>query len=241
MTQYLISVYQPDDTDPTSEAISSLIPGLHAWVNEVHAANAWVFGAGLFPASTATVLKRSGEDVLITDGPFLEGKEHVAGFTIIEASDKDAALDWARKLALARRAPVELRPMRFDEEAGATSIEIDTSNSRAPYFLSVYQPYGPPPPPEVLDPIMKEVYAWADHARTAGALVCGVGLGPETHVFLPTTADVLMTDGPYLEGKEHLGGFDILMARDLDEALDWARGLSRVLGLPLEVRPMQVQ
>jgi hypothetical protein len=241
MPQYLLTVYQPDDTDPTSEAVRSLMPALHVWVEDVTAANAWVFGAGLFPASTATVVRRDGDETLVMDGPFTEGKEHIAGFTIIEAPDNDAALGWARKLALARRAPVEASPMQYGEHQNPSSIEIDTSGGRTPYLVSIYMPYGPPPPPEVLDPIMKEVYVWVDQARSAGVLLFGAGLEPDAHVFRPEGEEVLMTDGPYTEGKEHLGGIDILVARDLDEALDWTRSLGRVLGLPLELRPMQVQ
>jgi hypothetical protein len=79
---------------------------------EMKAAGAWVFSGGLHPPSTATVLRIQGDDVLTTDGPFAEGKEHVGGFTIIQSHDLDAALDWGRKLARATTLPVEVRPFR---------------------------------------------------------------------------------------------------------------------------------
>ena len=63
------------------------------------AAGAWVFAGGLHPPSTATVVRLKDGDVLMTDGPFAEGKEHLGGFTIIKAPDLDAALEWGRKLA----------------------------------------------------------------------------------------------------------------------------------------------
>jgi hypothetical protein len=78
---------------------------------ELRAAGAWVFTGGLHPADTATVLRAADGDVLITDGPFAEGKEHIGGFWIIRAPDLDAALGWARKAAVACRLPVEVRPM----------------------------------------------------------------------------------------------------------------------------------
>ena len=72
----------------------------------------WVFSAGLHPASSATVLRPEDGQVLMTDGPFAEGKEHVGGFSIIDAPDLDAALDWGRKLARATTLPIEVRPFR---------------------------------------------------------------------------------------------------------------------------------
>jgi hypothetical protein len=78
---------------------------------EMRAAGAWVFTGGLHPADTATVLRADGADMLITDGPYPEGKEHVGGFWIIRAPDLDAALDWARKAAAACKLPIEVRPM----------------------------------------------------------------------------------------------------------------------------------
>ena len=78
---------------------------------EMRAAGAWVFTGGLHPADTATVLRADGGGLVITDGPFAEGKEHVGGFWIIRAPDLDAALDWARKATAACQLPVEVRPM----------------------------------------------------------------------------------------------------------------------------------
>jgi hypothetical protein len=79
---------------------------------EIKASGAWVFGGGLEPASTATVVKVSDGETLITDGPFTEGKEHVGGYWVIEAADLDAALEWAAKATVACRAPVEVRPFQ---------------------------------------------------------------------------------------------------------------------------------
>jgi hypothetical protein len=75
----------------------------------------WVFSAGLHPPSTATVVRVHDGDLLMTDGPFVEGKEHIGGFTIIKAPDLDAALDWGRKLAQATTLPIEVRPFRGEE------------------------------------------------------------------------------------------------------------------------------
>jgi hypothetical protein len=83
---------------------------IYALHDEMKAAGALVFAGGLHPPSSATVLRARDEDVLITDGPYLEGKEHLGGFTIIQAADLDAALEWGRRLAQAVTLPIEVRP-----------------------------------------------------------------------------------------------------------------------------------
>lgn len=110
MQQYLISVYQPDGDPPPPEVLGPIMQKVEAWNNELKAAGAWVFTGGLRPASTATVLRVTGGDVVITDGPFTEGKEHLGGFIVIRAPDLDSALDWSRKFAEATGLPVEVRP-----------------------------------------------------------------------------------------------------------------------------------
>jgi hypothetical protein len=85
---------------------------LTALNQELRDAGAWVFAGGLHPPSTATVLRATDGEVLMTDGPFAEAKEQIGGFTIIEAPDLDAALEWGRKLTLATTLPVEVRPFQ---------------------------------------------------------------------------------------------------------------------------------
>jgi hypothetical protein len=112
MKQYLLSIYQPDGDPPPPEVLDPVMRNLDALNQEIQAAGAWVFAAGLHPPSTATVLRSSDGDLLTTDGPYTEGKEHIGGFTIIRAPDLDAALAWGRKLArvLAPLA-IEVRPL----------------------------------------------------------------------------------------------------------------------------------
>jgi hypothetical protein len=110
MTQYLLSIYQPEGGAPDPELLEQVMRDLNALNAEIKAAGAWVFAGGLHPPSTATVLRAQGGEVLMTDGPFAEGKEHLGGFTIVEAPDLDAALAWGRRLAQATTLPVEVRP-----------------------------------------------------------------------------------------------------------------------------------
>jgi hypothetical protein len=110
MPQYLLSIYQPDGPAPGPEVLEPIMRDLADLNREMQAAGAWVFAAGLHPADSATVLRPGGGEILVTDGPFTEGKEHLGGFTVVEAEDLDAALGWARKLAGVTTLPVEVRP-----------------------------------------------------------------------------------------------------------------------------------
>jgi hypothetical protein len=109
------------------------------------------------------------------------------------------------------------------------------------YLLSIYQPTGGRLAPEDLEKVMAEVGKLASELKDAGAWVFAAGLAdPSTSTVLrPGDSGILMTDGPFAEGKEHLGGFNVVNAPDLDEALGWGRKLAQATGLPIEVRPLQ--
>jgi hypothetical protein len=112
MKHYLLSIYQPDGDPPASVDLDEIRRQLDGLNVELKEAGAWVFAGGLHPPSTATVVRAHDGDVLTTDGPYAEGKEHLGGFTIIAAPDLDAALDWGRKLSRATTLPVEVRPFQ---------------------------------------------------------------------------------------------------------------------------------
>ncbi|MEY9962813.1 hypothetical protein ABIA33_000839 [Streptacidiphilus sp. MAP12-16] len=116
MKQYLLTVYQPDGGTPPPEVLAKVMADLDVLHEEIKAAGAWVFAGGLHPADTATVLRPRNGDVLITDGPYAEGKEHMGGFLIIKAPDLDAALAWGRKASLATTLPIEVRPFQGEAE-----------------------------------------------------------------------------------------------------------------------------
>jgi hypothetical protein len=112
MKQYLLSVYQPEGDPPPPDELNAIMQRVHALQAELKAAGVWVFSGGLHAPSTATVVRVKDGDVITTDGPYVEGKEHIGGFTIIEAPDLDAALEWGRKAARAITLPIEVRPFR---------------------------------------------------------------------------------------------------------------------------------
>ena len=111
MKQYLLSIYQPDGPPPPPEFLEPVMRNVHALTEEMKAAGVWVFAGGLHPPSTATVVKVRDGEMLTTDGPFAEGKEHLGGFTVIKVPDLDAALVWGRKLArVLAPLSIEVRP-----------------------------------------------------------------------------------------------------------------------------------
>ena len=118
MPQYLLTVIEPTGGElPPPEALEAIMRDVGAVDREMREAGAWVFAGGLFPPSTATVLRPKDGEVLLTDGPFAEGREHVGGFSVVTAEDLDEALEWGRKLARATTLPIEVRPFR-DASAG---------------------------------------------------------------------------------------------------------------------------
>jgi hypothetical protein len=116
MPQYLLSVWHDDDyeVDFSSPEAQRMVAQVSNVNEEMQRTGVWVFGAGLHPASSATVVRSNRGDVSMTDGPYAETKEQMGGFWIIEASDLDAALDWAAKAATACEGPVEVRPMQSE-------------------------------------------------------------------------------------------------------------------------------
>lgn len=113
MTQYLVAIHHPDDFEPFSEdqATRNDIAALNV---EMKAAGVVVFVGGLdSPSAAKSVRLRPDGKLLVSDGPYIETKEHIGGFWVLEAADMDAALAWGRKAAVACRAPVEVRPFNL--------------------------------------------------------------------------------------------------------------------------------
>ena len=113
MSQYLLSVHHtgefPDLSEPDAVMLESFAR-VGAFNDKLMAEGNWVFAGGLMPPSTATMVDATAADVLITDGPYAEVKEHLGGFWVIEAIDLDAALNIARSASEACREPIEVRP-----------------------------------------------------------------------------------------------------------------------------------
>ena len=118
MNHYLLSVHMVEGEGyPSEEEMQQAFKDVAALNEEIQQAGAWVFAGGLEPADIATVVREQNGEILTTDGPFVEGKEHIGGFWVIKVADLDGALAWAKKATVACRGPVEVRPFQDDTEA----------------------------------------------------------------------------------------------------------------------------
>jgi hypothetical protein len=116
MSQYLLSTYAVEDEAPgaprTPEEMQAFMQRVVALEDEMEASGTFVFGGALHTPDAATVVRIGDGDLIMTDGPFVEAKEHIAGFYVINADDLDAALAWARRVVGAVNRPIEVRPFR---------------------------------------------------------------------------------------------------------------------------------
>ena len=135
MTQYLLALYKADDDELSPEQVRQVWAGVNALGDRMKDAGAFVFKSGLeVGAESATVVRQSGGDFLITDGPYVETKEHLAGFWIINAADLDEALEWAKLATVAHRRAIEVRP--FEDRDTDELLAADAAGE----LWSVYRP-----------------------------------------------------------------------------------------------------
>jgi len=252
MPLYQVAIYRPDDYDPSLES-EGMIEGIHALNREMIAAGARKFACGLTPPGNARSLRvRPDGKVLVTDGPYAETKEHIGGFWILEAADLDEAVEWAGKGAVACRGSVEVRQIFFQPDAGAPEFEDKTMSlaalaparpgeKRKPWFFASIVLPDDFDPSTITEAMLEDMNALERELNAAGARKFACGLAPAaTAKTLRRQSDgrVLATDGPFTETKEHFGGFSILEAADVDEAVEWARKGAVACRASGEVRQM---
>ena len=114
MSHYLLSVWTPADaTPPTPAELQDIMGNVERLRTDMVDAGVWTFSGGLEAPSTATVLTAAGDEVMVTDGPYVELKEYLGGLSIVDAPDLDAALEWGRKATRATGLPIEVRPFHW--------------------------------------------------------------------------------------------------------------------------------
>ena len=123
MTQYLMSVWMVEgEPAPSPEAMEKAYKDVDAFNQEIMAAGQWVFGGGLHPADTATVVKATGGDVITTDGPFAETKEQLGGYYLVDCKDLDEAIEASARMPVGPHGTVEIRPVAIYDEEGRPSM-----------------------------------------------------------------------------------------------------------------------
>jgi hypothetical protein len=238
MPQYLVAIHLPDDFDP-SRVDKAMERDIDALNEEMGAKRVRLFAGGLRPAKEAKSLRTQPDrKVLVTDGPYLETKEHVGGFWILEAADMDEALAWGRKAVVACRAPVEVRAF-FPSDLTALLARRPLKEGMTQYLAAGHLPENFDPS-SVDEAMVRDMEALNQEMEVKGVTIFAGGLHPANSAkSLRAQPDgkVLVTDGPYLETKEHIDGLSILQAADMNEALGWARKGAVAGRASCEVRP----
>ncbi len=111
MAHYLLNVIEPGGGQrPAPDELEKIMRDVDQVDADMRDKGVWVFAGGLHGPDASTTLRPQGDDTVVTDGPFIEAKEYIGGFSIIDVPDLDAALDWGRRLSVATTLPVEVRP-----------------------------------------------------------------------------------------------------------------------------------
>jgi hypothetical protein len=238
MTQFLVAIHLPDDFDPSAQD-KQMELDIDALNEEMEAKGVRLFAGGLRPASEAKTLRiQPDRKVLITEGPYLETKEHVGGFWILEVADLDEALAWARKAVVACRAPVEVRSFFRSDPTGLLA-RTPLKEGMTQFLATIYLPDNFDPSAQDKE-MESDMDALGEEMEASDVKQVFAGLSPASEAkSLRAQPDgkVLITDGPYLETKEHIGGLSIGQAADMDEALTWTRKGAVFCRASGEVRP----
>ena len=224
MPHYMVAIHHPDGYDGSLEG-EAMERDIDVLNEEMEAKGVRLFAGGLRPAREAKSLRTQPDrKVLITDGPYLETKEHVGGFWILEAADMDEALAWARKAVIVCRAPVEVRSF-FRSDTSGLLARTPLKEGMTQYLATGHLPDNFDPS-SVDEAMVRDMDALNEEMEAKGVTIFAGGLHPASDaksLRAQPGGKVLITDGPYLETKEHVGGLTIFETADMDEALAWAR------------------
>lgn len=242
------------DGQATPEQVTAMGEHMPGWVEEMDGRGIRRLGTELAPPSGAVSVRVRDGETLVSDGPFAETKEFVAGFDLVDCGDLDAAIEVAAKHPVAWFHCVEVRP--FADGPMGPGTESRESASDLPTNGSIEEPQpglqrylllmcldGIPASDEEEDAIRRQAQDWLTQVRQAGAQVYGHALA---HADTATTVRVregetLLADGPFVEVKEFIGGFDILDCSSRQEAIQWAAKHPLARYHVVEVRPFAGQ
>ena len=235
---YMFLICADDTTTPEAGAVMGReTPG---WVQEMDDRGVRLFGHQLEgPQAALSVSVRDGQ-TLVTDGPFAETKEFIAGFNVLECASLDEAIEVSAKCPVSWFQALEIRPfmagLRLDEKAFAFGRGED--GDARPYLLTMWMG-GPPAAPFDDLAVMDEGEAWRQDLEARGLQVLGNALeGPETATTVRVRhGETLLTDGPFIETKEFIAGIDVVSCADRQQAIQLAAAHPIARYHAIEVRP----
>ena len=235
MPQYFVAIYLPDDFDPSTQT-EETIEEIHAANRELTASGALKFACGLFPPSNAKSLRYQPDGtVSVTDGPYTETKEQVAGYDLLECPSLDEAVRWAGRHPSSRTGAIEVRAL--PERAPAVPLPVP-GEGKIQYMMLVCT--DPAVDPREFDRI-EPVDPWVAETDGRGIRLFGSELEPPSKARTVRVRDsrAIVTDGPFAETKEQIAGFDVLECADLDEAIEVAAKHPMARAGLVEVRPFR--
>ncbi len=201
-----------------------------------------VDGARLKPTTTATTVRVREGKRLVTDGPFAETREQLGGYYVVRAGDIDEAVELAAKLPAARHGSVEVRPVAAFATPHDTPAPTPPPKAGADYALLIHDREADWEKLSEADvkAILGRYAALAIETRGNGTTTAGSPLvaSSKAKTVRVREGKRLVTDGPFAETREQLGGYMRVRARDLDEALDVAARIPAAEVGCVEVRPM---
>jgi len=226
------------------DALEFMQRELPIWISEMDARGVRLFGRELdLPSTAATVRVRDGE-ALVTDGPFAETKEFMAGFDVLECADLDEAVEAAAKNPITRFHRIEVRPFMDGLQVGEKAFAFgrgDDGDSR-PYLLMMWMG-GTPAAPVDDQALMDEGEAWKQDVEARGLQVLGNALqGPQTaRTVSARDGETLISDGPFTETKEFIAGVDVVSCASRQQAIELAVAHPIARYHAIEVRPFYVE
>jgi hypothetical protein len=202
---------------------SATTMGIDEWVQEMDGRGVRLLGRPLEAPETAAMVRVRDGETLVSDGPFAESKEFVAGYDIVDCADLDEAIEVGSRHPVAGSGAVEVRPFCTDFELPDAARRWATEEPGDSYALFICVD-GIPAADEVEASIMSEGQAWAQRARERGVFVFGDALA---HADTATTIrvhgdEVVLSDGPFVETKEFIAGLSILAGVDREQAIELA-------------------
>jgi hypothetical protein len=236
--QYLLLIHDDEQKfeQMSQQEIQGLLREYGAFTAAIKESGAYVGSNRLRPVATAaTVRVRDGEQV-VTDGPFAETKEQLGGYYLVDTETLDEALEWAARIPSARNGSIEVRPL-YDSMA-----EGERTAATGSHILLFYsdEQVTSARPEEERKAVVAGYRALAEELERRGEYVAGAPLKP---IATATTvrvvdAEPVVTDGPFAETKEQLGGFFLIDAASVDEACEWAAKVPAASYGSVEVRPI---
>jgi hypothetical protein len=228
------------DGRPAREDVAVMQREIPGWEKETQGVR--LLGRALDLPHTARTVRVRDSRPLVTDGPFVEAKEFIAGFDLLECSDLDECIAVAATAPVARFLAVEIRPFasepRLDEKAASFGRFED--GAARPYALAVWAG-GTQAPPSLDQAVLAEGDAWRREAAARGLHILGGTLeGADAVTTLRVReGKILLTDGPFFTTGEYIAAIDVVSCADQEQAVQLAATHPAARSHPIEVRPFE--